>query len=176
MPEITTALVAALIADQFPDWADLAVTPVPRQGWDNRTFRLGDELTVRLPSGSGYVAAVEKEHRCLPLLAAHLPLPIPEPVAVGRPTDAYPHPWSVRRWLDGDTLQDTNEVDRIQLARDLAAALTRLRAAPAGDGPAAGRDSFSRGCHPSAYADELQQSLHLLGDTVDVSACEAVWA
>lgn len=175
MPEITTDLVATLVADQFPQWADLPVTPVPRQGWDNRTFRLGTELSVRLPSGPGYVAAVEKEHRCLPVLAAHLPLPVPEPVATGRPTADYPHPWSVRRWLAGDTLLDTPDVDRLRLARDLGGVLTVLRAVPAGDGPAAGWHSFHRGCHPSAYGDHVQESLRRLGGTVDAEACKSVW-
>ncbi|MEU5153556.1 aminoglycoside phosphotransferase family protein [Glycomyces sp. NPDC021274] len=175
MTDITAELVADLVAEQFPQWAHLTVAPVPRQGWDNRTFRLGEALSVRLPSGPGYVAAVAKEDRALPLLAAHLPLPIPEPVAVGRPTAAYPHPWSVRRWIGGDTLLDADRVDRARLAGDLGAVLAALRAVPATGGPAAGAHSFYRGCHPSAYADQVQQSLRLLGGTVDVRACEAVW-
>ncbi|HEX2145381.1 MAG TPA: aminoglycoside phosphotransferase family protein [Glycomyces sp.] len=176
MTDITTDLVAALVAEQFPAWADLGVAPVARQGWDNRTYRLGTDLTVRLPSGGAYVAAVAKEDRCLPALAEHLPVPVPVPVATGRPSADYPHPWSVRRWLKGDTVQDTPGLDRAQLARDLGAVLTALRAAPTGDGPVAGRHSFFRGRHPSAYADEVQQSLRLLADIVDVPACEAVWA
>ncbi|MFC3494811.1 aminoglycoside phosphotransferase family protein [Glycomyces rhizosphaerae] len=175
MPEITSDLVATLVADQFQHWADLPVTPVPRQGWDNRTFRLGTELSVRLPSGPGYVAAVAKEHRCLPVLAAHLPLPVPEPVATGRPTADYPHPWSVRRWLAGDTLLDAPDVDRMRLARDLGDVLTVLRGVPTGDGPAAGWHSFHRGCHPSAYGDQVQESLRRLGDTVDAETCKSVW-
>lgn len=85
MIDITPDLVRALISAQFPDWSELPVRPVDRQGWDNRTFRLGDELTVRLPSAEGYAAAVAKEDRCLPALARHLSLPVPEPVAAGRP-------------------------------------------------------------------------------------------
>jgi aminoglycoside phosphotransferase (APT) family kinase protein len=176
MPEINADLVQTLIADQFPHWADLPVVPVPRQGWDNRTFRLGDTLSVRLPSGPGYVAAVAKEDRALPALAAHLPVPVPEPVATGGPTDAYPHPWSVRRWLDGDTLLDATGVDRARLATDLGQVLTELRSIPTETGPAAGRHSFYRGCHPSAYADEVQTALRILGDRVDTKACETVWA
>jgi aminoglycoside phosphotransferase (APT) family kinase protein len=175
MPEITTGLVQALIADQFPHWAHLPVTPVPKQGWDNRTFRLGPDLSVRLPSGPGYVAAVEKEDRALPALAAHLPLPVPEPVATGASSRDYPHPWSVRRWLEGETLLDAPDVDRARLARDLGAVLTVLRGAPTTGGPAAGAHSFFRGCHPGAYADQVQQSLRLLAGTVDTAACEAVW-
>lgn len=175
MTDITTGLVTALIADQFPQWAHLPVAPVPRQGWDNRTFRLGTDLSVRLPSGPGYVAAVAKEDRALPVLAAHLPLPVPAPVATGEPSAAYPHPWSVRRWLEGETLLDAIDVDRARLARDLGAVLTALRAAPAAGGPAAGQHSFYRGCHPSAYGDQVQEALRRLAGTVDAAACQAVW-
>lgn len=41
--EIDPRLVTALLAEQFPQWKDLSVTPVSDQGWDNRTFRLGIE-------------------------------------------------------------------------------------------------------------------------------------
>ncbi|MER6950363.1 phosphotransferase [Nonomuraea sp. NPDC000554] len=43
-------------------------------------------------------------------------------------------------------------------------------------GPACGRHSFFRGCHPSVYSDEVEGSLSKLGDVVDVAACQAVWA
>lgn len=175
MTEITTSLVRSLIAEQFPHWAGLPVTPVDRQGWDNRTFRLGDRLSVRLPSADGYVPAVEKENRWLPELAGHLPLPVPSPVAVGRPGAGYPFPWSVRHWLDGTTVEAAAHLDRSRLASDLGAFLTTLRQAPV-PGPAAGRHSFYRGCHPSAYGDEVEQALDRLGDTVDAAACRTVWA
>jgi hypothetical protein len=74
-PQITAALVTRLLAEQFPQWADLPVTPVELDGWDNRTFRLGDRMSVRLPSGEGYAAQVDKEQRWLPVLAPQLPLP-----------------------------------------------------------------------------------------------------
>ena len=36
LPSINAQLVRRLIAAQFPQWADLPVTPVPLDGWDNR--------------------------------------------------------------------------------------------------------------------------------------------
>ncbi|WP_436498920.1 aminoglycoside phosphotransferase family protein [Actinokineospora sp. HUAS TT18] len=173
---IDAELVRALIRDQFPQWAELPVEPVARQGWDNRTFRLGDELSVRLPSAEGYVAGVAKEDRYLPVLAEHLPLPVPAPVATGRPACGYPFPWSVRRWLPGDTLADATDIDRLGLAHDLGAFLTALRRIPTDQGPACGRHSFFRGCHPSAYSDEVEQAIGELGDAVDGAVCRAVWA
>jgi aminoglycoside phosphotransferase (APT) family kinase protein len=67
MTEIDAALVKQLICAQFPEWAELPIAPVENGGWDNRTFRLGDSMSVRLPSGLAYVAQVEKEHRWLPV-------------------------------------------------------------------------------------------------------------
>jgi aminoglycoside phosphotransferase (APT) family kinase protein len=174
--EITAELVRDLIRGQFPQWSELPVVAVPRQGWDNRTFRLGDQLSVRLPSAEGYVAGVEKEDRWLPLVARHLPLPVPTPVATGKPANGYPFPWSVRRWLPGDTVDNAVDLDRARLARDLGGFLIALRAAPAQDGPAAGRHSFYRGCSPGAYSDEVESALGRLAGVVDVAACRAVWS
>lgn len=79
--KINVALVHQLVAAQFPQWADLPIKPVESGGWDNRTFHLGADMTVRLPSAEGYALQVEKEHRWLPRLAPLLPLPIPVPLA-----------------------------------------------------------------------------------------------
>ncbi|TQM63672.1 hypothetical protein FBY41_0012 [Humibacillus xanthopallidus] len=68
-----------LVAEQFPQWSQLPVTPVPEPGWDNFSFRLGEDLLVRLPSAAEYALAVEKEHRWLPAIAEHLPVLVPMP-------------------------------------------------------------------------------------------------
>ena len=68
---------------------------------DNHTFRLGRELTVLLPAGDWYALQVAKEQRWLPALGPQLPLPIPTPVAQGKPGEGYPYAWSVYRWLEG---------------------------------------------------------------------------
>ncbi|MEY2424312.1 MAG: hypothetical protein QOI95_4379 [Acidimicrobiaceae bacterium] len=41
------------ITEQFPQWADLPIRPVALDGWDNTTFRLGEDMSVRLPSRTG---------------------------------------------------------------------------------------------------------------------------
>jgi aminoglycoside phosphotransferase (APT) family kinase protein len=121
------------------------VVPVENDGWDHTTFRLGDELCVRLPSADGYVAQVEKEHRWLPILARQLPLSIPEPVALGRPGAGFSRPWSIHRWIEGDIAS----VDRIaslpMFAVDLAGFLAALDAIDASGGPPPGPHSGFRG-------------------------------
>lgn len=122
--QIDAALAARLVAEQFPWWSGLAIAPVDVPGWDNHTFRLGDTMSVRLPTAEGYVPAIEKEDLWLPQLASQLPLPIPEPVATGAPSETYPWPWSVRKWLPGRTVTRNTINDPVVFARDLAGFLT----------------------------------------------------
>ena len=96
-PAIDAGLARRLVDGQFPQWSDLPIVQVDLDGWDNRSFRLGDELTVRLPSGDWYAEQVDKEQRWLPVLAPQLPLPIPEPVARGENGAGFPYSWSVYR-------------------------------------------------------------------------------
>ncbi|TIO63112.1 MAG: aminoglycoside phosphotransferase, partial [Mesorhizobium sp.] len=109
--DIDTALVRRLVDAQFPEWRHLPVKPVAFGGWDNRTFHLGDTMAVRLPSAAPYALQVEKEHRWLPKLAPLLPLPIPEPLAMGEPAAGYPWHWSVYRWIEGETAKTGHIAD-----------------------------------------------------------------
>jgi|SRR5215475_14558676 len=121
MVEIDATLVKQLIRTQFPQWAELPIAPVENGGWDNRTFRLGDGMSVRLPSAPHYVAQVEKEHRWLPVLRPQLPLQIPIPLARGAPGAGYLWPWSVYGWLDGTPAQADRIHNLGRFAEDLLA-------------------------------------------------------
>ena len=171
---IDRALVRRLISVQFPQWADLPVEPVEPGGWDNRTFRLGDRLSVRLPSGPAYVPQVDKEQRWLPELARHLPLPIPVPLAKGRPGEGYPWPWSVYRWLDGEPATGSG-LDLTEIARSLAAFLAALYRIDAADGPAAGLHNFHRGGELSVYDSETRAAVSSLRGRIDTAVAGQVW-
>jgi len=98
---IDSALVERLLAEQFPQWAGLPARVVERSGTDNVTFRVGDELAVRLPRTVRNQGQVEKDLAWMPRLAPHVSLPIPEPLELGRPSEDYPFTWGVYRWLPG---------------------------------------------------------------------------
>jgi aminoglycoside phosphotransferase (APT) family kinase protein len=174
-PAIDASLVGRLVAAQFPQWADLPVRPVDADGWDNRSFRLGETMAVRLPSAARYFAAVEKEQRWLPWLAPQLPVPIPAPLALGRPGEGYPWPWSVNAWLEGETAARAGLADRSPLARDLAAFLRALQRIDASDGPPAGAHSFFRGGALGAYDGETRAAIAALGEWIDGAGAMAVW-
>lgn len=125
MSEVGPALVGRLIAKQFPQWADLPIREVGTAGTDNRIYRLGDELVVRLPALPRAAPMVGREWEWLPRLAPRLPLDVPVPLGAGVPDGEFPYPWSVYRWLDGDTLAAQPDVD----LRDVAVRLGRFVAA-----------------------------------------------
>lgn len=172
--EIPVNLVRRLVASQFPQWADLPVTPVEVDGWDNTTFRLGQSMSVRLPSADAYVAQVDKEHRWLPVLAPQLPVPIPVPLGRGEPTPWFPRPWSVYGWIDGDLLAVDRLADMTVFASELAGFLSALYVCDP-VGPAPGSHSFSRGGSVTAWDDQTRQTLQELAGVVDERACLDVW-
>ncbi|GGO47433.1 aminoglycoside phosphotransferase [Streptomyces daqingensis] len=174
-PVIDAGLVRRLVAEQFPQWARLPVRSVRFDGHDNRTFHLGDSLTVRLPSAAGYAAQVEKEQRWLPVLAPQLPLPVPVPVAQGRPGAGYPFSWSVMRWLEGDTAANGHIGDLTGFADDLARFLSSLQRADTAGGPLAGEHSAFRGASLKTYDEETRRALAALRDRVPVETATAVW-
>jgi len=172
-PHIDAALVRRLIETQFPHWSDLLVRPVDADGWDNRTFRIGDHLSARLPSASGYVPQVRKEATWLPVLAGELTLPIPEVVAIGRPGCGYPFEWTVRRWIEGTPVASV-EVDALRLADDLASFLLQLQSVDP-VGPAPGAHSAHRGGPLTHYDAETRSAIATLGSVIDGRAALAEW-
>jgi aminoglycoside phosphotransferase (APT) family kinase protein len=172
---VDAGLVRRLVAAQFPQWAHLPVEPVVPGGHDNRTFRLGEELSVRLPSAEAYALQVAKEQRWLPVLAPHVPLAIPTPVAHGAPGEGFPHEWSVYRWLDGEPASAASLRDPVALAVELAGFLRALAAVPADGGPAPGPHNFHRGAPVEFYEAEALDALDALADRVPRDAALRVW-
>ncbi len=168
--------VRRLVADQFPQWADLPVEPVADGGWDNWTFHLGPEKLVRLPSAAEYAVAVDKEHRWLPVLAARLPLPVPTPLAQGEPGAGYPYPWSIYRWLDGEPASVDGIADPVRFALDLADFLAALQGVDTADGPQPGIHNWFRGGTLRTYDRQIQRALAQLDGHVDAELVRQIWA
>lgn len=173
--DITVSLVRQLVAGQFPQWASLPVAPVQWGGWDNRTFHLGAQMLVRLPSAEGYAPQVAKEHRWLPVLAPQLPLPIPAPLGLGAPADGYPWPWSVYGWLEGESALQNPPQDLTVFAKALAGFLAALQSIDASAGPPPGVHNFFRGGPLTTYDTETRQTIATLGSDVDRQAALEFW-
>lgn len=173
--DIDAALVRVLLAEQFPQWADLPITPLGEGNSDNVIFRLGNNLVVRLPRPHRARFQVLKEHRWLPVLAPHLPLAIPEPVELGEPSPIYDRHWSVYRWLDGQIAELNEPADPHEAARQLARFVSALQAIDTSDGPLPGPQNFFRGGPLSVEDDHVRTAIAALDGVIDASGLLRVW-
>lgn len=175
LPIIDISLVRDLISTQFPQWKDLAIRPVKQSGWDNRTFHLGEQMLVRMPSAKEYALQVEKEQQWLSKLAPFLPLSIPVPLGLGEPANGYPWNWSVYSWLPGETAAASNISNLSDFAVDLARFLTALQHIDSTNGPPPGPHSFYRGGLLKIYDNETRQAITALRDKIDTDAATEIW-
>lgn len=137
--ETDAGLVRRLLRAQFPQWAGLPVTRLASGGTVNAIYRLGEDLTVRLPLRPGGAETVAMEARLLPRLAPLLPLPIPEVVATGEPGEGYPLAWAVHRWIEGRNPVEGDVAEPERVARDLADFAVAVRGIDLPGGPPAHR-------------------------------------
>ena len=172
---IDVQLVQRLVSSQFPQWADHAIKPVDTDGHDNRTFQLGDAMSVRLPSRKAYAAHVAIEHLWLPKLGPDLQLPIPVPLGKGIPGQGYPWPWSVNKWIRGENASIDIIADLGKFAKDLANFLNTLQSIDATDGPVPGQHNFFRGGELSVYDSQVRECLDELRGVIDASGAASTW-
>src|SRR5918995_1620955 len=97
---IDRSLVQALLQEQHTDLARLPLIDIG-EGWDNKLFRLGNHLAVRVPRRTASALLIEQEQLWLPRLSERLPLPVPVPLRIGRPGCGFPWAWSVVPWFAG---------------------------------------------------------------------------
>ena len=164
-----------MIHEQFCQWEDLDIYPVEKSGHDNRTFHLGETMSIRLPSGESYASQVAKENKWLPYLQAHLDYPISKPIAIGKPTEYYPFPWSINEWLKGKTLFECTDIDLKIFARELSTVLQKLQAVDCSDGPKGGLQNFYRGNDLKVYHQQTMDALESLKDELPVDRLYQIW-
>ncbi|MFJ8455274.1 aminoglycoside phosphotransferase family protein [Bacillus paramycoides] len=172
---INVSLVEKLIQEQFPEWEHLEIKPVKFSGHDNRTFHLGKQMSVRLPSDAAYVPQVEKENKWLPILSKEITLPISSPIAKGNPSAEYPWPWSINKWIEGETVTKENVHNLNEFATDLGSFLVELQSIDASNGPKAGAHNFYRGGLISVYDEEARVAIENNKDVFDETLLKHLW-
>jgi aminoglycoside phosphotransferase (APT) family kinase protein len=161
-------LVRRLLADQFPQWADLPLKRVASSGTVNALYRLGDDLVVRLPLRPSGGADIDLERTWLPRLAPLLPVPVPVPVGRGEPTDEMPADWGVYRWLPGEHPAEGSA--GADLVSDLVGFIRAMSRVDLPDGPPA-----YRGGSLHEQDAGTRKAIAELGDRVDTRAVTAAW-
>ena len=161
-------LVRRLVRGQFPHWAHLPVA-LAATGTVNAMYRLGDSMVVRLPLVPD-PNGIHFEAEWLPRLVRGLDVAIPSVLGMGGPTSAYPLPWLVLNWLEGNTVTPGTLTNADGLARDLAAFITDMRSFDPTGVPAGYRCGS---LHP--LDSEVRKCLSQVGDLVNVPALLLVW-
>ncbi|MFJ8017011.1 aminoglycoside phosphotransferase family protein [Streptomyces sp. NPDC096339] len=175
---VDETLVRSLLKAQRPEWADRPLSPAGA-GTDNTMYRLGDDLLVRLPRTAGNGESVRKEQEWLPRLAPLLSRPIPRPVHAGTPTGAFPLPWSVYRWIDGDEPGPHTVRDWAAFGADLAEVVRELHGidlmgAIRADGLSWYRGGTLEPCDEWVGV-RLDECRTVVGPELDVDALERLW-
>jgi aminoglycoside phosphotransferase (APT) family kinase protein len=168
--------VAALVAEQFPQWAGLPLRRVAGDGTVNAVFRLGDDLSVRLPLRADDPEAARRwlaaEAEACRELADGCPFPAPVPVALGEPGHGYPLPWAVQTWLAGRDATVEDPADSDAFAADLVTLLGALREMDTRGRRFAGR---RRGDDLTTHDDWVEECLGRSERLVDVPRCRSLW-
>lgn len=165
------ALVRDLLRDQFPALAGQPLRLVEPWGTDNALWRLGEDLIVRLPRIYWATGQIELEAAWLPRIAAHLPVTIPEPVAIGQPGSGYPYRWAIHRWVPGEPADPRTITDAEEFAVGLSRVVRALREIPSDDAPAA----VGRARPLQDYADGALAAIESARHLIDTAAAIAVW-
>jgi aminoglycoside phosphotransferase (APT) family kinase protein len=175
--DITPDLARKIIAEQFPEYAHLPVVSVEKQGHDNRTYRLGDDMLIRMPTAKEYALKVSKEQELLPILAPYLNISIPVPIKMGVPSKDYPYQFSIYKWLEGTSINllslDNKAMER--LAFDLAKFLKDLQNITDVNGPKPGQHNWWRGDHISVYDQGARRQIAELADVIDSDKAMNLW-
>ena len=169
-PPIDVPLVRRLLEEQYPELAMLPLA-ILAEGWDNRLFRLGDALLVRLPRRAASAILVVHEQRWLPALARRLPLPVPVPVHAGQPGCGYPWSWSITPWFEGDSALETTPQNPVHLAQTLKDFLTALHQPASTDAP----HNPLRGVPLTERLPMFHEHLGKVGAYIDVRAVKGLW-
>jgi aminoglycoside phosphotransferase (APT) family kinase protein len=169
------SLVRRLLAAQFPQWEELTIEPVPSAGTDNALYRLGDDMVVRLPRHARTNGTLQRERRWLPMLAPHLPLAVPVPLAEGVPGEAYPFDWSIYRWLEGEEATYERMPDLREAAAELARFVAALQRIDPAGGPPPDEHNANRGVALATRDNATRSSIAALSGRIDVDAVTAAW-
>lgn len=115
------------------------------EGWDSVACLVDERLVFRFPKRASVQRRLQREISLLPLLAARLPLPIPQFRYIGQPDAHFPYIFVGYERLAGDSVMEWP--DQIWQAdwwqQPLAAFVTALHAVPLEQARAQGVGNFS---------------------------------
>jgi aminoglycoside phosphotransferase (APT) family kinase protein len=163
--------VASLIEAQRPDLSGRLT--LIADGWDNVIYRLGEHFAVRVPRRKVAVPLLVNEQKWLPRFASRLPVDVPAPVHIGRPSDVFEWPWSILPWFEGTDGAEATGAERAAVAHPLAEFVAALHVPAPVDEPIP--HNPVRGVALATRDAAVRERIVHLAERQDVGALTAAW-
>ena len=146
-----------LINSQFTEFSNLEIKEFEFSGHDNYTFRLGNNMSIRLPKKKKYEQSIINESIYLSKIQSELSFQIPYQIKLGKPCEYYDLHWSINKWINGKSLNQykKDDLNLTEIAKDLANFLNELHKIDRQDSIIPSQDNFYRGGDLSVYNDEM---------------------
>lgn len=170
-------VVSNLIKSQFQEFSHLKIVDVEFSGHDNYTFRLGGDLSIRIPKDRKYEKSILNESVYLNKIQSGLSFKIPSQVKLGKPDEHYNLHWSINKWIDGNSLNHfpKESLNLENIAKDLSSFLNELHQIDIKDGIIPSWDNFHRGGDLAVYNDEMVNALSQISDRKYRDKIEKIW-
>lgn len=175
--DITADVVVGLVAAQFPQWHGYPVRPLTSHGTVNALFRLGEDIVLRFPlqpsRDARLINGLLREQDNARRFAAHVPLAVPEPIAIGQPGEGYAGWWTAYRWIPGEAANHQSIGNSHAFARDLAGFVTAVHGMDTDGGAWNG---LTRGGPLHTRDDDVRRALAESTQLTDTVRLAQVWA
>lgn len=169
--EIDEAFVRAMLRERHPDLAGLELREVDG-GWDNKMWRLGDDLAVRIPRTPRGPELLDQEYRWMPDIAGRLPLSVSAPVRLGAPTARFPATWLVTTWVAGTPL----DLEPVERGAHAAEALAKFLAALHEEAPDDAPVNPHRSMPLPGHAADVERGIEAWSTEENADAMRELWA
>lgn len=168
--DLSIDAVRCLLVAHVPRYSELPITELATAGTQYMVYRLGRDLCVRLPRRKYVVSRLENELRWLPTISQHVPLDVPTPVVAIGSSAAFPMPWAIYSWIEGQPLSPGELADEENSAIQLAAFIAALQKIHPGEGPPSQQD------HSMADRDEaVRQAIPLIDGILNRAKLVDAW-
>lgn len=160
--------VYSLLRLQWPEYKNKSIIPSPFQGHDNLTFLLDSNLIASFPKKELYSKGIMPYFKLQKILAKYIPVKIPEIIFIGTQSDYFPYHWSIKKYIQGNTLNLNNKSnkDKLNLARQLLDILKSFQEIAIDklkdQNITPSQNNWFRGGHIAIYQNDFHESINYL--------------
>lgn len=175
MKRLEHDIARSVILEQFPEFENLKIEYVLKNGHDNTTFRLGDKLSLRFPNAKEYEHSILNERIFLPILQKSISCKIPNQLYLGTPSNLFSLHFGIYEWIEGESANLTDVKNKEIFAKDLAIFLNQLHSVDITNAPLPSEKNFYRGGDLKIYEEEFLATLPILQNYFDIKKLTDIW-